>query len=113
MAVLTIRRTRRAWRPELALALAAIVLLATGPAFFAPTLGDGIPAFTLDICHPLQSVHSPAQVVLAAPASGWIDSTPPVRTRKQPRKHLLATRPGDAPETPPPKLAVKPSAQKV
>lgn len=106
MAVLTRIERAGARRREIALALAALVLAATAPAFFAPTVRDSVPALTLDICHPLQSIDSPRAITLARPAAVWTVFAPAICMRMRRINRQLATRPGDAPDTPPPKAAV-------
>lgn len=64
-------RKRQALRALVAPLLALAVLLASLPLVTGVILQDQTPAFTLDICHPLQSQsQSPSVVPLPPPAAG-------------------------------------------
>ncbi len=106
MAVLTVIATTGDWRRQVAFVLAAILLIATAPSSFVPITTDSVPALTLDICHPLQSIGSPAPITLACAPGQWTAVAPALRMPTQPRKRQLAARLGDSPDTPPPKTAV-------
>lgn len=105
MAVLSLSRSTRAWNREIALALAAIMLIAAAPSFFAPTIRDSVPALTLDICHPLQSIGSPIVITLAGAPARWTASAMATRMPAPQRARQLAARIGESPDTPPPKPA--------
>ncbi len=105
MAVLTLSKAGGEWSREIAFALAVLLIAATAPAFCRPMVDDSVPTLTVDICHPLQSIGSAAQIVVGATPGRWDGLAPAVRTFKPRRKIQLTARLNDRPDTPPPKTA--------
>lgn len=103
MAVLNLIEGSGLSRRGFALALCAVLLVATAPLRFAPALRASVPALTVDICHPLQSLDSPVAIALAAPVAPWSAAIAEVRIPTHDRGRRFATRLADSPDTPPPR----------
>lgn len=92
----------------ISLAMAIIVAIAGVPILYGVVAGDTRCAITLDICHPVQSVSSSAAPLLAPPPAPMPITNAPLQLRERlvafARAH--ASRPADAPDPPPPKLAI-------
>jgi hypothetical protein len=84
--------------------VAAALLFASMPSMIGVSvLGSG-PAFTADICHPLQTLSNAPGVSLTALVSAPVTPEPPAaRETIEPKNAISPTRLAEAPDPPPPK----------
>ncbi len=96
--------TRRDCQTVIACALTLVLLVGSLPLMVGVTVQNSQPAFTLDICHPLQVLdQSPVITVMAAGGSGLTQPQLPASGR--PIEFVLRAQPGwvAPPDPPPPK----------